>query len=95
MSEITSIDVVFSADALFGNATPAEEYDREASADAYRVTLVDYLYDEYPHAEINVRQGVTDQIWVNEMADHREVGTIQTLMERAWNNESWLVRLKG
>ena len=91
MDEIKSIEIVVTEDALFGNATPAEEYNVKASIEAYCTDLVNHLYDKYPQARIEVKAGVLDSLKVNGQSDHVEVNVVKELSDRVWNAETWLV----
>lgn len=89
MTAITNIDVVFSEDALFGDVT-GEDVDRPASVAAYRASLINYIYDAYPQAEIVVTAGITDSVTVNGASDHAEIDAIKSLMDACWNGDDWL-----
>jgi len=91
MDEIKSIEIVVTEDALFGNATPADEYNVKASIEAYCTDLANYLYDKYPQARIEVKAGVLDSLKVNGQSDHVEVNVVKELSDRVWNAETWLV----
>ena len=91
MDEIKSIEIVVTEDALFGNATPAEEYNVKASIEAYCTDLANHLYDKYPRARIEVEAGVLDSVRVNGQSDHVEVNVVKELSDRVWNAETWLV----
>lgn len=91
MDEIKSIEIVVTEDALFGNATPAEEYNVKASIEAYCTDLANHLYDKYPQARIEVEAGVLDSVRVNGQSDHVEVDVVKELSDRVWNAETWLV----
>ncbi len=92
MDEIKSIEIVVTEDALFGNATPAEEYNVKASIEAYCTDLANHLYDKYPRARIEVEAGVLDSVRVNGQSDHVEVDVVKELSDRVWNAETWLVQ---
>ena len=91
MDEIKSIEIVVTEDALFGNATPAEEYNVKASIEAYCTDLANHLYDKYPQARIEVEAGALDSVKVNGQSDHVEVNVVKELSDRVWNVETWLV----
>ena len=91
MDEIKSIEIVVTEDALFGNATPADEYNVKASIEAYCTDLANHLYDKYPRARIEVEAGVLDSVRVNGQSDHVEVNVVKELSDRVWNAETWLV----
>ena len=91
MDEIKSIEIVVTEDALFGNATPADEYNVKASIEAYCTDPANHLYDKYPRARIEVEAGVLDSVRVNGQSDHVEVNVVKELSDRVWNAETWLV----
>jgi len=71
-----------------------EGYDVKASMDRYAEHLVNYLYAEYPDAEIEVVQtNGTGRTLVNGMPDHPEVENVELIGSRVWNDADWEVEL--
>lgn len=88
------IKVEYSSAACFGSTDPVEEgIDEAASLKQFGESLVNYLYDAYPDAEIEVKQSINDRVTVNGMRDYPEAGRVDQIVEKVWNGDDWLVYL--
>jgi hypothetical protein len=65
VDEVTRVQYQFSEDSLFGGWEDMARYDTQASMEAYAQALETALSGEYPAAEIEVSQGLTDRVRVN------------------------------
>ncbi len=84
-----NIKVEFSTDGLFGNAD-TDEIDVPTSISQFTDALVNHLYAEYPKAEIEVKQGISDFQEVDGQRDHEEVPWVEQIIEKVWTGDDWL-----
>jgi len=87
--KVTSIRVEFYEDNL---GTDWDGLDVEASMDRYAEHLVNYLYADYPDAEIEVVQtNGTSRTLVNHQTDHPEVEYVDLIGSKVWTDADWEV----
>ena len=90
--KVTSIRVEFYEDNLTNDW---EGYDVEASMDRYAEHLVNYLYAEYPDAEIDVVQtNGTSRTLVNGRDDHPAIENVDLIGSKVWTDADWEVELE-
>jgi len=88
-SQKMHIKIEYSIASLFGTAD-SEEYDEAASIVNWEQALVNAFYDEYPAAELEVVQGITDRHSVNGQTDHDECAYIGDLINKVWSSWDWI-----
>jgi len=84
------IEVVWTEDTLWGSTDPTE-YNQAESEENYTQSIINYIYADYPNAEIEVSKGNVERVAVNGQTDTNEAEAIRLLVETAWNGDDWLV----
>ncbi len=93
MDKVTRVQYQFSEDSLFGGWVDMDRYDTQASMEAYAQALETALSDEYPGAEIEVSQGLTDRIRVNGQSASGEpdlVSEVEEISGQVYEEYGWV-----
>jgi len=84
------IEVMWTEETLWGSTDPTE-YDQAQSEGNYTQSIINYIYDEHPAAEIDVAKGDVERVAVNDQTDTDKAEDIRLLIDTVWNGDTWLV----